>query len=174
MPIRLTQREPVGDAWLMLHQTYDSIIKCEESTLAEFSLPVQQYLVLRVIKYAPDPVNSVVVSNWLDRNHNSISSIVDRMEKAGYLKRVKNVNDRRSAILIITPKGETLYRKTCKTAEELPKKVLSVLTEKELKSLLRLLHKIRENTFEIRHIKDKVSNVTLTISKKRTKNNLAE
>jgi len=56
MPIRMSQVEPVGDTWLMLHQTYDSLVKCEESALAEYNVPLQQYLVLRVIKYAPDPV----------------------------------------------------------------------------------------------------------------------
>jgi len=96
------------------------------------------------------------------------------MEKAGLLKRVNNLKDRRSAILVITPKGESLYRKMFISAEELPKKVLSVLSEKEMKTLLKLLFKIRENTFEFRNIKDKVIDVKLTIGEKSTEINKLE
>jgi DNA-binding MarR family transcriptional regulator len=161
MPIRMLKGEPIGDSWLLLHQTYDSLIKCEEDTFYKFGLPLQQYLVLRVLKYAPKPVTLTVVANWLDRNHNSISLIVDRMGRAGFLKRVKDLKDRRSIRLVITPKGDELYRQLERPADELPKKVLSVLSQKELITLIRLLQKIRENTFEVRNIKDKVININL-------------
>jgi len=156
--------EPVGDAWQLLHVTYDSLVKCEEEKLAKyFELPLQQYLVLRVLKYAPAPVTATVVSSWLDRNHVSISAIVNRMEKAGLLKRVDNLKDRRSAILVITPKGEKIFRKTYISAEALPSKVLSVLSEEELNTLIKLLSKIREHTFEIREIKDKVIDIDTAV-----------
>ena len=126
MPVRIQRGEPVGDAWILLHQTYDSLIKCEENQLAkDCNLSLQQYLVLRVLTYAPAPVTSKVVSSWLDRNHNSISSIVSRMEKAGLLNKVKDSKDRRSVILIITPKGEEEYRKTRIPAEAFPREVLA-------------------------------------------------
>jgi len=158
--------EPIGDAWLLLHQTYDSLIKCEEDQAAKFfGLPIQQYLVLRVVKCASPPVTSTVVSNWLDRSNNSISSIVSRMEKTGLLKRVTYLEDRRSTILAITLKGEEMYRKTYSSAEVLPSIILSVLSEKELNSLVKLLSKIRENTFEIRRIKDKVIDIDTVISR---------
>lgn len=164
MPIRTLKGEPVSDAWLLLHQTHDSLIKCEENQLAKYcELSLQQYLVLRVLTYAPAPVTSKVVAEWLDRNHNSISSIVSRMEKAGLLRKLKNLKDRRSVILVITPKGKEEYRKTHIPAEALPQEVLSVLSEKELNSLIRLLYKIRENTFEIRSIKDKVIDIDITV-----------
>jgi len=159
MPIRVTRNEPVADAWFLLHQTYESVAKCEENALADIGLSLQQYLVLRVLKHAPEPVTLTVVSNWLDRNHNTISSIVNRMEKAGLLKRAKNPEDGRSSILVITPKGEKAFRNTYNLAEALPHEVLSVLSIKELNCLNEQLLKVRENTFKIRQIVDKVIDV---------------
>lgn len=163
MPIRIIEKgHPLDDAWILIHLTYDSIIKCEESTFSKTGLPFQQYAVLRAIKYIPNTATTTAVANWLDRNPNSISMIIDRMKRDGLVKRKRDLKDRRASRLIITPKGEDLYKKATKPARELPHKMLSVLSRKELLTLTSLLEKVREETFEIRNIKDKVINVGLS------------
>ena len=38
MPFRIRKGDPAGDAWLLFHQTYDSIIRCEEVTFAKVGM----------------------------------------------------------------------------------------------------------------------------------------
>ena len=160
MPVRMTLKDPVGDAWLIFSQTSDSITKCEEDSFAEVGIPLQQFFVLSVIKSIPDPVTPSIVANWVDRNQNSITLIIDRMEKEGLVKRVRDLKDRRALRLIITAKGEEKIKLGRKPARELQEKILSVLTPEELTTFAVLLRRVREATFEYRNIKDKVRDVS--------------
>jgi DNA-binding MarR family transcriptional regulator len=160
MPVRISLRDHIQDTWLIFHQTSDSITKCEDDTFAAVSLPYQQFIVMGAIKYAPAPVIPTVIANWLDRNPNSITLIIDRMEKDGLVKRVRDLKDRRRLRLIITEKGKKKQKQALKPSREIAKEILSVLSPEELATFATLLRKIREATFEYRNIKDKVLNVT--------------
>ncbi len=162
MPVRIRKGDPIGDAWLLLHHTYNSIMKCSEEKFSKVDMLPQQYLVLRAIRYINGTVTPTVVANFLDRKPHSISLIVDRMEKGGLVKRVKDLEDRRVVRLIITPEGNKRYEQVDEPANELPKEILSVLTQEELSTLTKLLEKVRERTFELRNIKDQVIDIDVS------------
>lgn len=162
MPVRITTGNPIEDTWGLFHQTYQSIWKCAEANSANTGFPQQQYAVLRAMKDIRGTLTSTVIANWLDRKPNSITLILDRMEKSGMVARKRDLEDRRAIRLVITPKGEEMYARADKPAYDLPKEVLSALTEEELAKFFELLHKIREKTFEMRQIKDKIMDVDLT------------
>jgi DNA-binding MarR family transcriptional regulator len=113
------------------------------------------------MKDIPGTVTPTAIANWLDRNPNSITLIIDRMEKGGLVKRVRDLEDRRAVRLIITPKGEEMYAQAGILAYKLSREILSALTEEELSTFLGIMQKIREKTFEFRNIKDKVINVSI-------------
>ena len=161
MPVRIVETDPVDDAWLILHQTSDSITKCEEDVFARIGIPPQQYLILMAIKRMNGPVTPTRLANWVDRNLNSIILIIDRMEKDGLIERVRDLKDRRTLRLIITEKGRQKYKKGIKPARQLSEKILSVLSPEELISFAANLRKVREETFIFRDIKDKVLNPDL-------------
>lgn len=161
MPVRITRGNPIENAWIMYQSTYESVMKCADETSARTGLSHRQYQVLRAIKDISGMVTATAVANWLDRNPNSITLIIDRMEKAGMVKRVRDLGDRRSIRLMITPEGERRREMANKPAYELSKEILSALTEDELSTFVELLSKIREKTFELRNIQDNVTDVSL-------------
>jgi DNA-binding MarR family transcriptional regulator len=67
----------------------------------------------------------------------------------------RDLKDRRASRLIITPKGEELYKKVMKPAKELPDRVLSVLSREELLTLTSLLEKVREKNLKFAILKIK-------------------
>ena len=105
MPVRICKGDPIGDAWLLLYQTYDSVIKCEEETFTKVDLSPLQYQMLRAMKYINSTITPTVVANFLDWKPNSITLIMDRMEKSGLVKRIRDLKDRRVVRLIITEAG---------------------------------------------------------------------
>jgi DNA-binding MarR family transcriptional regulator len=161
MPTRITKTSNLFyDALLSIRHSDESITKCEEEEFSKIGVLPQQFHILRAIKYIPGVVTPSIVANWVDRNPNSITLIINRMEKDGLVKRKRDLTDRRALRLIITPKGEELYKRTLKTAlRELPKTILSTLSESELSTLIILLNKVREQTFKLRKIEDKVINI---------------
>lgn len=160
MPVRIFLNEPIEDTWLTLHQTYDSIEKCKDDAFSVVSLPYQQFVVIGAIKHIGDTATPTGIANWLDRNRNSITLIIDRMEKDGLVKRVRDLKDRRRLRLVITAKGEEKRKQALKPAREISEKLLSVLSPEELTTFTILLRKVREATFEYRNVKDQVINMS--------------
>jgi DNA-binding MarR family transcriptional regulator len=162
MPVRIFRGNLNDDTWAIFHQTYQSLTKCADEAFARIGLLHQQYQVLRAMKNMPATVTATAIANWLDRNSNSITLIIDRMERSGLVKRVRDLKDRRAIRLIITPEGKKRYAQADEPAQELSREVLSALTQDEMATFMELLQKIREKTFELRNIKDKVININIS------------
>lgn len=159
MAIRYIINDQITNTWFLIHQTYDSLIKYEENAFEKAGLPFQQFLVLCSIKLNNGPATSAAIANILDRHPNSISMIINRMKKDGLIQSVRSLKDRRALILKITPKGERKFKKAAEIGRVLPIRMLSVLSSEEISNLGHILSKTRENTFELRNIKDKVKDI---------------
>ena len=81
-----TFKHPIHQMWIMLDQTYIDISKCQEAAFAKAGVTLQQYRVLMVIDAVKQPVTPTDIAHWLDRNTNSITLIIDRMEKTSSTK----------------------------------------------------------------------------------------
>ena len=148
MTVKFVFNQPKLDVWVLCHQTYNLVSRCEEIAFAESGLTPQQHGVLMAMKYIKGSVTVTDVAHWLDRNTNSISTLVDRMEKDGLVKRVRDLRDRRSVRLITTRKGKEKFDQATKSGWKLIEKLLSSFSEEELKTFARLMGKLREKAFE--------------------------
>ncbi|AHC52604.1 hypothetical protein SUSAZ_09130 [Sulfolobus acidocaldarius SUSAZ] len=74
----------------------------------------------------------------------AITYAVDRLEKKGYVVRVRSEMDRRSITLQITDQGKQLLKRTQAIYMTLVRKKLSVLSEEELNMLLNIATKLVE------------------------------
>src|SRR4030043_2370386 len=91
----------------LFHETSELLLKCEDDAYAELGLSQQQYLVLLAIECLNNSsVRIIDGARWLKRNSNSISMIVDRMERNSLVERVRDLPDRRSIRLLLTDKGK--------------------------------------------------------------------
>ncbi len=75
----------------------------------------------------------------------SVSSLIDGLEKNGYVERRSSPGDSRRKELHVLPKGKGLAADFDKQVELAEKEVLSPLTPAEQKTLLELLHRIDQN-----------------------------
>ncbi|MDD4986062.1 MAG: MarR family transcriptional regulator [Dehalococcoidales bacterium] len=148
MPNKITANHPMHRLWIILDQTYVATSKCQEAKVARVGLTLQQYRVLMVLDAAKHPVTLTDVARWLDRNTNSISLIVDRMEKVGLVKRIRDLKDRRAIRLAMTVKGKDLFRQASIHCLELLDTVKSCCTEEEMQILVSLLGKLRGRALE--------------------------
>jgi DNA-binding MarR family transcriptional regulator len=134
--------------WRQLYQTYTLLKQCEDRIIEEHGLTTEQYAVLVSIGYLGEPARVTDIARWLERSTNSISMIVDRMVKAGLVKRVRSKSDRRVVHVTFTSKGEDALKPSTRAMFEVVRKNLSPLSHEDRSTLLSLLGTLKYEILE--------------------------
>lgn len=134
--------------WFLIHRTRDWFRICEDQIFRERGLTTEQYAVLVTMKYLGNPTRPTDVAKSLERSTNSMSIIIERMVKAGLIKRVRDKSDRRVVRLTITDKGENTLKPATLAGLEFLQKVLSPLSREERHTLVTLLDALKHEAFK--------------------------
>jgi DNA-binding MarR family transcriptional regulator len=127
----------------MIYQTYTRFENCLDGIFREHGLTMERYLVLLAIKNHGQPARIVDIARWGERQTNTTSMIVDRMVKAGLLKRVRDRTDRRTVQVFITSKGEDALKPANLAAVSFYQQIMSPLTLEDgrtFESLFRIIN----------------------------------
>jgi len=143
MPARFTFSNPLSKTWLLIHQCHRLLTRAENFAFTKVGLTTRKHAVLFALRNLPDPVTVTDVAHWLDRNPNGISMLVDRMVKDGLINRVRDMPDRRSVRLEITPKGEQAILDGNKLTRQLYKEVFNGISDEDFEKISSLLEKVR-------------------------------
>jgi DNA-binding MarR family transcriptional regulator len=165
MAVNSRHEETLRRLWFIIHRTHNMLKACEDQVFSKHKITTEQYVVLVTIRYLGSHVRPTDVARLLAHSPNSVSMIVDRMVKAGLLRRVRDRRDRRVVFLIITNKGEKVLKPAIVAGWEFVQKVLSPLSSGDRETLLNLLLTVqyeacrhlnpREDVDEIRRNKAK-------------------
>jgi DNA-binding MarR family transcriptional regulator len=138
--------------WVIVHQNYDLMTRGEDEMLGKQGVTSQQFLILWIIKFLSEikeePVIIADLAPILYRRLNSISLIIDRMEKNGLVKKVRDLPDRRAIRLQLTKKAEKLFNTASKPNREYIKRIFSAFSEKEQETFLALMKKFKKSLNE--------------------------
>jgi len=148
MPIKFKFENVDKGAWILLRQAHNLIFKCEDRVFSEYGLSTEQHTVLMAVKNISGPVRITDIARWLDRSVNSVSMIIDRMVKAGLVKRTRDRKDRRTVFVTLTNKAEEAYVPATTAGWELVQEILSPLSNEDKRTLIRLLETIRDKTYD--------------------------
>jgi DNA-binding MarR family transcriptional regulator len=132
--------------WLLLHRVRDVLSLCEDSTFREYGITTEQFSVLLAVKTRGGSVGSVRIIDLVDaleRSPNSISMLVDRMVKAGLVKRTRDRRDRRAVRVSLTNKGENAVAPAAPASWEFIQKILSPLSAKDKHALASMLEIVK-------------------------------
>jgi DNA-binding MarR family transcriptional regulator len=140
--------------WRQLYQTYTLVKQTEDMVFEEHGLTTEQYAVLVSISYLGEPARITDIARWLERSTNSISMIVDRMVKAGLVRRVRDKRDRRVVYVSKTSKAESLFAPATVASFESVRKILSPMPHRDRLVLLDLLADVKYET--LKHLRPEV------------------
>jgi DNA-binding MarR family transcriptional regulator len=143
MKIKFEAEDMSARLWRQVYQTYTLLKKCEDQIFEEYGITTEQYAVLSAIDYFSGPVKVTDIALWLERSTNSISMIVDRMVKAGLVRRVRDKVDRRVVYVFNTSKGESALKPATVTSLDVVRKIMSPLSLEERSTLFSLLGTIK-------------------------------
>jgi len=124
--------------WRMVYLTYTRFKNGMDQILGEQGLAMEQYLILVNIKYMDAPMNITDLARWLERSTNSVSMLVDRMVKAGLLRRVRDKRDRRVVFVFLTSKAENALEGANPAAWEFMQRGMSPLSYKDKRTFANL------------------------------------
>ena len=134
--------------WRTVYQTYTRFKNGVDRTLGEYGLTMEQYLVLVTIKYNDPPIRITDIALVLERSTNSISMLVDRMVKAGLLRRVRDRSDRRVVNVFLTSKAENALEPSNPAFWEFMQQGMSLLSYEDKRTLAGLLQPINYKLLE--------------------------
>ncbi len=106
--------------------------------LKPLGLTYTQYVVMMVL-WEKETVNVGQLGSILHLDAGTLTPLLKRLEKAGYLTRERSKEDERVTVISITPEGDGLKEKCRDIPLKMAEKGVS-LSEKDAKELYRLLY----------------------------------
>lgn len=137
--------------WTLLHRVRDELAVCEDSVFGEYGITMEQFSLLASVKALGGSARPSELAEILERTPNSVSMLVDRMVKAGLVKRTRDRQDRRVVHVALTSKGENALKPAEPAGWELIQKILSSLSYEEKHALVSLLEKVKSECFGYLH-----------------------
>lgn len=144
---------PAHEALLSIYYSAARIRKKAGEFFRTYDLTDVQYNVLSLLKHQSGDtggLTQVELSRMMLVNRANITTLIDRMEKAGLVARKPVPNDRRYNIIALTPHGLDMYQKVTGTYRKKVNEIMGVLEADELEALRSILEKVRLNLDKIK------------------------
>jgi DNA-binding MarR family transcriptional regulator len=143
MVVKSESANTVLRLWLLLHRVRDVLVQCEDSIFSEYGVTLEQFTVLANVKGRGGPMRIIDLARALERGPNSVSTLVDRMVKAGLVRRTRGKIDRRIVHVSLTSKGENAVELATPAGWEFIQKILSPISYKDKDALVSLLETLK-------------------------------
>ena len=132
--------------WMWLSRTRDAIFRARERELHQYNISCIQSTVKQIIRALGDKATPAEISRWAFRESQSVSELLNRMEKEGLIEKIKDLDRKNMVRVILTEKGLEAYRQTQKY--ETVHKVMSSLSAAERQQLRSTLKKVWDKALE--------------------------
>jgi DNA-binding MarR family transcriptional regulator len=110
----------------------------------EYGLTSSQYNVLRILRGEGKPLPILEIASRTITVVPGITGLIDRLEQAGFVKRLRCEKDRRVIFVTLTDCGTKTLATLDKPLLALHRQLLGHLGQGDLHDLIRLLEKLRE------------------------------
>ncbi|MDP6632315.1 MAG: MarR family transcriptional regulator [Dehalococcoidales bacterium] len=126
--------------WRSLNHTTYLIFRLRKRELAQYGLTPEQTYILDILNLNSGTTTINAIAEKTARQHHSISTQLERMDKRRLVKRIRSLDDQRKYEIVITGEGLKLFRRV---SRESVRMVLSALSEGEKRELHSSLRKLR-------------------------------
>ena len=142
MAVNIEQENIVLRLWLLLRRVGDTLVRCQDLVFSKYGLTTEQWGLLTALK-ARGPLRPSDLADILERTPNSMSMLIDRVVKAGLVRRTRDRKDRRVVTVSLTEKGKTAVEPAIPAGWEFIHEVLSTLSDDEQRDLADMLERVK-------------------------------
>ena len=143
---KFNYNEVIHDTWNVLSVAYRLIGRLWENELKRFNFTKSQALNLSIIKHLDENATPYRISRFQIQEHNTVSDMLNRMEKMGLVKKIREPQGKSRVKVTLTNKGEKAYQQSLERESLL--NIFSILSKKELEQLRGLLEKLRDEALK--------------------------
>ncbi len=138
-------RDPYLTAWIRLRQASDAALRATEIEFSKRQTTLAQMDVLLILSMSKVPLSPGEISAYVFREKHSVSALLSRMQRAGYVKKVRSKKDQRVVKIQIQPKGRELLNQSTAVILGYARDLLKArFSEKEIKQLDRFMKALRD------------------------------
>lgn len=139
----------VIDVYVLFLQTFDAVSRYTETELLKAGISYTQYSVLVLLDNTPVPLTLTELSRWMFRSKNSMTTVIDHMERDGLVQRVRDTKDRRAVRVVATEAGRELFDRVRQPSRDLVYRIMSCFEEEDkLDHFAEFLRRLRENVLQ--------------------------
>ncbi|WP_373599396.1 MarR family winged helix-turn-helix transcriptional regulator [Paraclostridium bifermentans] len=128
---------------MLIREVYSKVMNKIEESLADSGLTHQQIMVLKIVAHNKE-INITQLCNEMYLSKGTVSGIVNRLEKADYIKKVKYPEDKRNTYISFSNKGLEFAKEFRIKVEETFGNLFDNLTDKEKDEIYVTLNLIKE------------------------------
>ena len=139
---------PEEEAALSVVRTSDQLQIRFARLLREHGLTPSQYNILRILRGEGKPLPILEIASRTITVVPGITGLIDRLEQARFVNRLRCEKDRRVIYVALTDQGMKTLAALDEPLVALHRKLLGHLSQAELKELIRLLEKMRETLLD--------------------------
>ena len=114
-----------------------------EQRLSPFGLTPPQYFVFNAL-WMGDGISVGELGERVSLDSSTLTGIIDRMEKSGYVERRPNPDDRRSVLVFLTAKARELGPRILEFADELDVALRQPFSQEEMDTFERVLRALAD------------------------------
>lgn len=140
------KNDPEVNLYILLDQTDGIVTSAVELEIKHLKMTQPQVRVLTMLSRQDKPATLEELANWTLKEFNSVSTLINRMEKKGLVKKIK-INGDLKTYVTLTEKGSELYHK--QVTERSIHLIFEKLSSEEKKQLDSTLKKIRDTTRDL-------------------------
>jgi DNA-binding MarR family transcriptional regulator len=146
--MNVAQSRPLA-SWLLLYQTYGLIYKHLDRWAAKMDQSAAVVMPLLVLKDAGHPLRLSQLARLLVQEAQSVTSLVDRLEGKGLVRREPDRQDRRAINLVLTPEGEAVANELIAAVQDTLAENFAPLSTSDLKAFTERLRALRAHGAEV-------------------------
>ncbi len=128
--------------------TAELLEKSISSLLLPFNLSPATGLVLSILADSETPVSPNHIADRLIISRASVTSLLDSLEKRGYVIRQQHPSDRRMLLIELTNSGRQVANQFRPIVHQHQKVWLNALNEKEQEQLIQTLHRLQASLMD--------------------------
>jgi len=130
--------------WFNIGRVMRRVYEHYEARLAPYNLTAPQYMVFMAL-YANNGITIGELGQRVALDGSTVTGILDRMEKNGYIERRPNAEDRRSALVYLTGKAGKIAPQIIPFADELDASIRQGHPPKDMAVFERVLSDLAES-----------------------------
>ncbi|CAM2834958.1 MarR family winged helix-turn-helix transcriptional regulator [Rariglobus hedericola] len=123
--------------------TADVFLRESQRLFRPHGITAAQYNVFSALASAGEGISQRELGDVLVVDRSNVTGLVDRMEKAGWVKREDDPADRRVYRVILTPAGRRLWEKVSPAYQAVVMQVVGALTQKQARETLQSLKELQ-------------------------------